>query len=83
MIAKELADQVRAEVKHFKEVQEQILRSYKQLCVHFGGPEWQKKKIDLVFHRVRAEVIPIMEEVGLDHQAVQALCTWAEHLVNQ
>jgi hypothetical protein len=34
----------------------------------------------MIFHRTRSEIIPIMEQAGLDPQAVQALCSWAEKL---
>ena len=81
MITKELAEQVRADVKLFTEVQGKFLQTYKQLCLHHGGPEWKKKHIDKVFHEVRDEVIPIMEQLGMDPHAVQALCSWAEKLV--
>jgi hypothetical protein len=81
MIANELAEQLRAEVRRFKEVQDEFLQTYRRLCLEFGGSKWPKAKVDLVLHRVRQEVIPIMEEVGLDPNAVQALCSWAEKLV--
>lgn len=80
MIPEDLAEQVRAEVKHLKEIQDQFLQTYKKLCVHFGGTEWRKSKLEMVLHSVRKEVIPIMEQSGLDHKAVQALCSWAEGL---
>jgi hypothetical protein len=79
MIPEELAEQVRAEVKQLKQVQDQFLQTYKQLCAHFGGPEWRKTE-EMVFHRVRREVIPSMEQAGLDPKAIQALCSWAEGL---
>jgi hypothetical protein len=78
MITKELAEKVRSEVRQLKSVQDEFLQTYKQLCVHLGGREWGKGKIELVFHRVRSEIIPIMEEVGMDQKSVQALCSWAE-----
>jgi hypothetical protein len=81
MVPKELTDQLRAEVQSLKEGQDRFLQTYKQLCDHCGGPDWRKKKVELVFHRVREEVIPIMEQAGADHQSVQALCSWAERLV--
>jgi hypothetical protein len=81
MIPKELAEQVRTEVKHLKEEQEKFLQTYRRLCVHCGGPEWQKEEIEIVFHHVRREVIPIMEQAGMEHPAVQALCSWAEKLL--
>ncbi len=85
MIPKELAEQVRTEAQRMKEVQEQFLHTYRQLCVHLGGPQWQQSHqetaIEAVFHHVRREIIPLMEQVGMDHKAVQALCAWAEKLL--
>jgi hypothetical protein len=81
MMTKDLTEQVRADVKLLMEVQDKFLQTYKQLCLHHGGPEWKKKHIDKVFHQVRDEVIPIMEQLGMDPKAVQALCSWAEKLV--
>jgi hypothetical protein len=81
MMTKDLSEQVRGEVKTFMEVQDRFLQTYKQLCLHHGGPDWKKKHIDRVFHEVRDEVIPIMEQLGMDQRAVQALCSWAEKLV--
>jgi hypothetical protein len=83
MIPNDLAEQVRSEVQRLKKVQDEFLQTYKQLCQHYGGEKWPRSKIDIALHRVRAEVIPIMEEAGLDHNAVQALCSWAEKLVLQ
>jgi hypothetical protein len=80
MIPKELAEQVQTEVRQFKEVQDKFMQTYRQLCVHYGGPRWQKK-IETRFHEVRREVIPLMEQAGLDRHSVQALCSWAEGLV--
>lgn len=80
MIPKELADQVRTEVQQLKHVQDKFRETYRQLCLHFGGERWQKE-IETLFHQVRREVIPLMEEAGLDHHSVQALCSWAERLV--
>jgi len=80
MIPEDLAEQVRTQVKQLKELQDTFLQTYKQLCVHFGGAKWPKSKIEMVLHRVRSEVIPIMEQAGLDQKAVQALCSWAEGL---
>jgi hypothetical protein len=81
MITQELTDQVRTQVKRLKEVQEQFLQTYKSYCAHFGGPEWRRAEIEMVFHRVRREIIPIMEEAGMDPKAVQALCASAERLL--
>jgi hypothetical protein len=78
MMTKDLADQLRAEVARLKAVQEQFLRTYRQLCLHYGGPQWHGKDLETVFHQVRGEIIPIMEEADMDHKSVQALCSWAE-----
>jgi hypothetical protein len=81
MIPRELAEQVRMEVERLNEVQDKFLQTYKRLCVHYGGPKWQKAELETVFHHVRVEIIPIMEQIGMDHKTVQALCSWAEKLV--
>jgi hypothetical protein len=84
MIPNDLADQVRDEVKRFMEVRDLFLQTYKRLCAHCGGPEWQKDEAEVLFHQVRMEVIPLMEQVGADPTVVQALCSWAERpLLNQ
>jgi hypothetical protein len=79
MTTNELTEQVRTEVNRFKEVQEQFLQTHKRLCVHNGGPDWQRHPED-VFHLVRREIIPIMEQAGMDAKAVQALCAWTERM---
>jgi hypothetical protein len=79
MIPKELAEQVRSEVKRVKEEQEKFLQSYKRLCSHLGGHEWEKGRFEIVFHQVRHEVIPVMEQAGMDQDQVQAFCAWAEN----
>jgi hypothetical protein len=85
MIPKELAEQVQAEAQRIKEVQDQFLQTYQRLCGHLGGPEWQRShsetKVEAVFHHARREIVPIMERAGMDDQAVQALCAWAEKLL--
>jgi hypothetical protein len=81
MIPKELTEQLQNEVKRLKEAGDEFLKTYTRLCVHSGGPQWQKESSETVFHRVRSEVIPVMEQAGMDHQAVQAFCAWAERLV--
>jgi hypothetical protein len=81
MIPKELAEQVRSEIKRLKEAQDAFLQTYQRLCVHHGGPNWQLKKSERVFHEVREDLIPIMEEYGMDPNAVQALCSSAERLL--
>jgi hypothetical protein len=81
MIAKELADQLRAEVKSLKEVQERFLQTYKQLCAHCGGSDWRKEETEILCHHVRKSIIPILEQEGMDRKSVQALCSWAERVV--
>lgn len=56
------------------------MQTYRQLCARHGGLERQPDNSDseTVFGHVRAEVIPIMEQLGMDHQAIQRLCSWAE-----
>ncbi len=76
MMSAEMGNQVRAEVRRLKDAQDQFLRTYKQLCEHLAGDE--KGKTELVFHHVRREIIPIMEEVGMDAKEIQAVCAWAE-----
>jgi len=62
--------------------QEQFMQTYRRLCAHHGGAGWRSDKdIDVIFYHVRGEIIPIMEEAGMDHEAVQALCWWAEKLI--
>ena len=82
MIPADLAEQVRAEVGRFKEVQDQFLQTYRRLCAHHGGSRWRnEEETEVVFYHVRGEIIPMMEQAGMDHRAVQALCCWAEELV--
>ena len=84
MIPKELTEQLQDEVKRLKQAGDEFLQTYTQLCVHCGGgPQWQKEPSEMVFHRVRSEVIPVMEQAGMDSQAIQAFCTWAEKLVKK
>jgi hypothetical protein len=81
MSTHELAEQVREEVKSLRQVQERFLHTYGQLCDQHGGADWRKKEMEMTFHRVRSEVIPIMEHAGMDEKAVQALCSWAEKML--
>jgi hypothetical protein len=77
-----LAEQVQAGVKLLKEGQDRILQTYKRLCVHYGGPEWRREEdIESVFHHLRKEVIPVMEQAGMNSKQVQAFCSWAAKLV--
>ncbi len=79
MIPTDLAEQLRGEVQRFKDVQDQFLQTYQRLCAHFGGAAWRgHKEVEVTLHHVRAEVIPVMEQAGMDQRAVQALCAWAE-----
>jgi hypothetical protein len=81
VITQQLAEQVRNQVERLKKAQDEFLQTHKQLCVDYGAEEWEKGRMEIVFHRVRKEIIPIMEGAGMGHKAVQALCTWAEELV--
>jgi hypothetical protein len=82
MIPADLAEQVRSEVKRFKEVQDQFLQTYQRLCAHHGGARWKDDKdVHVTFYHVRGEIIPMMEQAGMDARAVQALCAWAETTV--
>ena len=84
MIPKELTKQLQNEVKHLKDAGAEFLQTYTRLCEHFGGgAQWKKEPSETVFHRVRSEVIPVMEQAGMDHQDVQAFCAWAERLVKK
>jgi hypothetical protein len=78
MIPRDLADQLQAEVKSFKAVQDRFLETYQRLCIHCAGSDWRTEEVETVCHRVRREVIPIMEQEGMDAKAVEALCSWAE-----
>jgi hypothetical protein len=81
MIPKELADQVRAEAHALKEAGDRFLQTYARLCDHHGGPGWQRGQTEVVFHQVRREVIPILQQAGMTDKSVQALCSWAEKMV--
>jgi hypothetical protein len=72
---------VRADLKSLKDVQDKFLRTYKQVVVQCGGPEWQKVHSETLLHHVRKSIIPIMEQEGMDAKAIQALCSWAERQV--
>jgi hypothetical protein len=80
MIPKELAEQVRTQVRGLKDTQAAFLQTYLRLCEQIGGARWRKDHSDVVSHQVRQEIVPIMEQAGMDHQSVQALCSWAERL---
>lgn len=81
MIPNEIAEQLRSEIQQLKEAQEAFLETFERLCHHHGGPNGLRKKSEMVFHHVRDDVIPVMEQLGMDHRSVQALCAWAEHRV--
>jgi hypothetical protein len=83
MIPKEVSDQLQDQVKRLKQAGDEFLQTYKHLCVHFGGEQWQKEPSELISHRVRSEVIPVMEQAGMDPQAVQGFCSWAERLIRK
>jgi hypothetical protein len=78
MVPDELTEQVRTEVRRMKEVHGDFLQTYQRLCAHCGGPDWHKKdELERVFHQVRREIVPIMQQAGLDPKDVDALCSWA------
>jgi len=81
MIPNELAEQLRSEIKQLKKAQEAFLETFKRLCDYHGGPDGLRKRSETVFHHVRADIIPVMEELGMDPRSVQALCSWAAHLI--
>jgi hypothetical protein len=82
MMTKELTEQLRSEARTLKEVQDKFLHTYQRLCDQSGGPDWQdEEEVERIFHEVRKEVFPVMEQAGMDHRAVQALCAWAEKRV--
>lgn len=81
MIPNELTEQLRAEVKLLKEGQDKFLQTYKRVCASLSGPDWRREKdIESVFYHVRKEVIPVMEQAGMESKQVQALCSWAAKL---
>lgn len=83
MIPNELAEKLQVEVTQLKQAGETFLKTYAQMCVHCGGAQWQKEPSEMIFHRVRSEIIPVMEKAGMDPQAVQGFCSWAERLVRK
>jgi hypothetical protein len=78
MLTQALADEVRDDVRRLKETQDKFLETYDKLCAHYGKPNWRQGKVEMVFHSVRREIVPIMEQSGMDAREVQALCAWAE-----
>ena len=83
MIPNEVAEQLRSELKRLKDAQSAFLQTYERLCIHHGGPNWLRKKTEMVLHAVRSDVIPVMKQLGMDDQSVQALCSWAENLLSR
>jgi hypothetical protein len=83
MIPNEVTEQLRSELKRLKDAQAAFLQTYERLCIHHGGPAWLQKKTEMVLHRVRSDVIPVMKQLGMDDQSVEALCSWAEHLLSR
>ena len=83
MIPNEVAEQLRSELKRLKDAQAAFLQTYERLCIHHGGPNWLRKKTEMVLHAVRSDVIPVMKQLGMDDQSVQALCSWAENLLSR
>ena len=81
MIPDEFAEPLRLEIKRLKEAQEGFLEIFGRLCNYHGGPNGLRKKREMVLHRVRADIIPVMQQFGMDQRSVQALCVWAEDLI--
>jgi hypothetical protein len=83
MVPDEFAAQLRSEVQRLKEAQEAFLKTFQRLCEYHGGPTGLRKKSEMVFTRVRGDIIPVMNELGMDQESVQAMCAWAEHVIVQ
>jgi hypothetical protein len=83
MVPDDIAPQLRSEIQRLKEAQEAFLKTYERLCTHHGGPTGLQKKSEMVFTRVRGDIIPIMNQLGMDQESVQAMCAWAEHVIVQ
>lgn len=83
MMPNELTEQLRSEIKNLKGAQEAFLKTVEALCKYHGGPNGLRKKSEMVFHRVRSDIIPMMEQAGMDQWSAQALCSWAEQMVGK
>ena len=81
MVPQEITQQLRDEAHRLKEAQEMFLKTYRQLCIHLGKDEWTKRQFEMVFHLVRKEILPLMEQAGIDAASVQALCASTEHVL--
>jgi hypothetical protein len=81
MLSQETIQKLRDEVHRLKDAQHMFFETYKHLCVQLGGDEWTKRRFEPVFHLVRKEILPIMEQAGMDEPAIQTLCTSAEHVL--
>lgn len=78
MVPNELAEQVKTKVKRLTEAGGEFLQAYERLCAHCGGADWQKKdELEHVFYQVRREVVPLMQQAGVDPKDIDALCSWA------
>lgn len=83
MIPDELAEHMRSRIQCLKEAQGAFMETLERLCEYHGGPNGLRKKSEMVFHRVRCDIVPIMEKLGMDQRSIEALCTWAEHLITK
>ena len=81
MLPDEFAEPLRSEIKRLKEAQDAFLETFGRLCDYHGGPSGLRKKSEMVFNRVRADIIPVMHQLGMDQRSAQALCMWAEDLI--
>jgi hypothetical protein len=81
MLSQETIQKLRDEIHRLKEAQHRFFEMYKHLCIQLGGDEWTKRRFEPVFHLVRKEILPIMEQAGMDVAAAQTLCLSAEQVL--
>jgi hypothetical protein len=81
MLPPDLAEQTQTTVKRLKQSLDAFLETYQRLGTHQRDPKWPRGHIDVVTHLVRKDLIPVMEQAGMEHQAVQAVCSWAERMI--
>jgi hypothetical protein len=81
MLPPDLAEQTQTTVKRLKQSLDAFLETYQRLGNNQHDPKWPRGHIDVVTHMIRKDVIPVMEQAGMEHQAVQSLCAWAERMI--
>jgi hypothetical protein len=81
MMPADMAEQAQTTVKRVKQALDAFLQTYQQLGDRQGDHKWPRGHVDVVSHMIRKELIPVMEQAGMDHQATQALCAWAERMI--